>query len=45
VGKSRLHTWLKKRHVYNPGALATTAVEVAKSQHTSLPGEGCRRRV
>ncbi|MFS8202615.1 IS110 family transposase [Streptomyces sp. CWNU-52B] len=38
-GASRIGTWLKNRKVKNAAALAETAVEAAKSQHTALPGE------
>lgn len=38
-GARRIETWLKNRKVKNAAALAETAVEAAKSQHTALPGE------
>ncbi|MEU8874051.1 transposase [Streptomyces javensis] len=38
-GARRIETWLKNRKVRNAAALAETAVEAAKSQHTALPGE------
>ncbi|MGA4846656.1 IS110 family transposase [Streptomyces sp. G5(2025)] len=38
-GARRIGTWLKNRKVKNAVALAETAVEAAKAQHTALPGE------
>src|SRR3954454_7390365 len=38
-GARRIGTWLKNRKVKNAAALAETAVEAARAQHTALPGE------
>lgn len=38
-GRARLTAWLANRSVRNPDAVATTALEAAKAQHTALPGE------
>ncbi|MFD3537786.1 IS110 family transposase [Streptomyces sp. NPDC058664] len=39
TGARRLETWLRNRKVLRADQLATTAVEAAERQHTSLPGE------
>ncbi|MFE5947084.1 IS110 family transposase [Streptomyces sp. NPDC056480] len=39
LGARRLETWLRNRKVLRADQLATTAVEAAERQHTSLPGE------
>ncbi|WP_449344277.1 IS110 family transposase [Streptomyces malaysiensis] len=38
-GATRIGTWLRNRKVKNAAALAETAVEAARAQHTALPGE------
>jgi transposase len=38
-GARRIGTWLKNRKVKNSAALAETAVEAARAQHTALLGE------
>ncbi|SEP44607.1 IS110 family transposase [Amycolatopsis saalfeldensis] len=39
VGQTRLTTWLTNRHVRSAGTVAATALNAARSQHTTLPGE------
>lgn len=39
TGQSRLSTWLARRKVRNAPAVAATALEAARAQHTVLPGE------
>lgn len=39
LGISRLHGWLARRKVRAAGQVAHTAVEAAKAQHTTVPGE------
>lgn len=39
TGQKRLETWLKKRHVRGAAMVAATAVNAAKAQYTTLPGE------
>lgn len=38
-GRSRLTAWLAARHVRNPDAVAATALQAARAQHTELPGQ------
>ncbi|MCW8103669.1 IS110 family RNA-guided transposase [Streptomyces tauricus] len=39
TGAKRIETWLKNRKVKGAAALAHIAVEAARAQHTTLPGE------
>lgn len=39
VGPARLERWLVKRKVRGAGQVAATAIEAAKAQHTTLPGQ------
>lgn len=39
IGRARLETWLRKRHVRSAEAIATTALQAAASQRTQVPGE------
>ncbi len=38
-GHTRLTTWLAKRKVRTPEQVAATALEAAKAQHTTVPGQ------
>ncbi|MGJ5832835.1 IS110 family transposase [Streptomyces ossamyceticus] len=38
-GQARLTAWLRGRNVRNPDAVATTALQVARTQHVTLPGQ------
>ncbi|GAA3812264.1 IS110 family RNA-guided transposase [Streptomyces chiangmaiensis] len=38
-GQSRLTAWLADRSVRNPDAVAATALQAARAQHTELPGQ------
>lgn len=38
-GHARVTTWLAKRKVRTPEQVATTALEAAKAQHTTVPGQ------
>ncbi|WP_416346391.1 IS110 family transposase [Arthrobacter sp. MI7-26] len=39
TGQTRLHAWLKKHVARSSTAVATAAVEAAKSQHTTVPAQ------
>ncbi|BCW69275.1 hypothetical protein NicSoilB8_03190 [Arthrobacter sp. NicSoilB8] len=39
TGQARLHAWLKKHGARSSAAVATAAVEAAKSQHTTVPAQ------
>lgn len=39
TGAARLETWLRNRKVRAPGPIAAAAVDAARRQHTTLPGE------
>lgn len=39
LGKTRLQTWLVKRHVRSAEQIAANAIDAAKSQHTVVPGQ------
>ncbi|MFI8878446.1 IS110 family RNA-guided transposase [Streptomyces sp. NPDC055243] len=38
-GQARLTAWLKGRNVRNPDAIAATALQAARAQHATLPGQ------
>jgi transposase len=38
-GQARLTAWLRGRNVRNPDAVAVTALQVARTQHVTLPGQ------
>ena len=39
AGQARIHAWLKKQGARSSAAVATSAVEAAKSQHTTVPAQ------
>lgn len=39
AGQTRIHAWLKKQGARSSAAVATAAVEAAKSQHTTVPAQ------
>jgi transposase len=39
AGQARIHAWLKKHGARSSAAVATAAVEAAKSQHTTVPAQ------
>lgn len=39
AGQARIHAWLKKQGTRSSAAVAATAVEAAKSQHTIVPAQ------
>ncbi|MFS0718017.1 IS110 family transposase [Arthrobacter sp. 1P04PC] len=39
AGQARIHAWLKKQGARSSAAVAATAVEAAKSQHTIVPAQ------
>ena len=39
TGQTRLHTWLKKHGARSSAAVAQTAIDAAKSQHTTVPAQ------
>ncbi|WP_199923051.1 IS110 family transposase [Streptomyces sp. NRRL B-24484] len=39
IGEARLAAWLANRKVRNAKAVAATALEAARAQHTAIPGE------
>ncbi|MFG1859234.1 IS110 family transposase [Actinomadura geliboluensis] len=44
-GPIRLEAWLHKRGVRNAGQVAATALEAARAQHTTLPGQAVAAQV
>ena len=39
IGAARLETWLRKRKARNASVVATTAIEAAHAQHSTVPGQ------
>ncbi|UYQ61885.1 IS110 family transposase [Streptomyces peucetius] len=44
-GQTRLAAWLSGRNVRNADAVATTAMQAAKAQHTELPGQDLAAKI
>lgn len=44
-GQTRLAAWLSGRSVRNADAVATTAMQAAKAQHTELPGQDLAAKI
>lgn len=45
AGQARIHAWLKKQGTRSSAAVAATAVEAAKSQHTVVPAQQMGERI
>ncbi len=45
AGEARIHAWLKKQGARSSAAVAASAVEAAKSQHTTVPAQGMGKEI
>ncbi|MFP5311208.1 MAG: IS110 family transposase [Actinomycetes bacterium] len=45
AGEARIHAWLKKQGARSSAAVAASAVEAAKSQHTTVPAQDMGKEI